>query len=108
MRAMQARYPDDKFDITMRRAESQPQWRVKCLDCPGQVSDNCFLSARLVLNPFQLYTPGPNETLSNFEVHLKNRQHRHRVNERVNGTAAGGGIGGGVGTVPPWLKRDPF
>lgn len=33
----------------------------------------------------QLYTPGPAETLSNYEVHLKNRQHRLRVNERLAG-----------------------
>ena len=31
----------------------------------------------------QLYTPGPGETLSNYEVHLKNRMHRYRVNERL-------------------------
>ena len=36
---MQARYPDDKFDIILRRvAPGQPfEWRVKCLDCPGKV-----------------------------------------------------------------------
>jgi SWI/SNF-related matrix-associated actin-dependent regulator of chromatin subfamily B protein 1 len=36
---MQARYPDDKFDIILRRAAAgQPfEWRVKCLDCPGKV-----------------------------------------------------------------------
>jgi len=36
-------------------------------------------------NRLQLYTPGPAETLSNYEVHLKNRQHRLRVNERLGG-----------------------
>ncbi len=40
----------------------------------------------------QLYTPGPGETLSNYDVHLKNRQHRQRVNERLSGqTVAAGG-----------------
>lgn len=33
----------------------------------------------------QLYTPGPAETLANFEVHLKNRLHRSKVNARVQG-----------------------
>lgn len=33
----------------------------------------------------QLYTPGPGETLTNYEVHLKNRQHRQKVNSRLAG-----------------------
>ncbi|GLB39897.1 putative SNF5-domain-containing protein [Lyophyllum shimeji] len=67
--AMMARYPNDKFEIIMRKvnASSSPEWRIKCLDCPGK-----------------LYTPGPGETLANYEVHLKNRQHRQRVNDRLN------------------------
>jgi len=69
MQAMQAKYANDKFDVTLRKvnATSLPEWRIKCLDCPGK-----------------LYTPGPGETLSNYEVHLKNRQHRQRVNDRLN------------------------
>ncbi len=39
--------------------------RIRCLDCPGK-----------------LYTPGPAMTVENFEVHLKNRQHKERVEER--------------------------
>ncbi|KAF9467184.1 hypothetical protein BDZ94DRAFT_1249793 [Collybia nuda] len=38
---------------------------------------------------WKLYTPGPGESLSNFEVHLKNREHRRRVNERVVGGVVG-------------------
>ncbi|TFK31601.1 hypothetical protein BDQ12DRAFT_671742 [Crucibulum laeve] len=69
MQAMQAKYPHDKFEVILRKvnASTTPEWRIKCLDCPGK-----------------LYTPGPAETLSNYEVHLKNRLHRQRVNERVN------------------------
>ncbi|KZT43362.1 SNF5-domain-containing protein [Sistotremastrum suecicum HHB10207 ss-3] len=66
---MQGRYPDDRFDVIARKTadpEAPPEWRLKCLDCPGK-----------------LYTPGPEETLNNFEVHLKNRLHRKRVIERV-------------------------
>lgn len=46
--------------------------RIRCLDCPGK-----------------LYTPGPGTTVENFEVHLRNRQHKERVEERV-GRRAGG------------------
>jgi SWI/SNF-related matrix-associated actin-dependent regulator of chromatin subfamily B protein 1 len=40
--------------------------RIRCLDCPGK-----------------LYTPGPGMTVENFEVHLKNKQHREKVEVRV-------------------------
>jgi hypothetical protein len=36
--AMNAKYPDDRFDIWPRMAPSgEQEWRVKCLDCPGKV-----------------------------------------------------------------------
>jgi len=47
--------------------------RIRCLDCTGK-----------------LYTPGPETTVGNFEVHLKNRQHREKVAARVAKTAVGG------------------
>jgi SWI/SNF-related matrix-associated actin-dependent regulator of chromatin subfamily B protein 1 len=40
--------------------------RIKCKDCPGK-----------------LYTPGPEKGVENFEVHLRNRQHRHQVSKRI-------------------------
>ena len=40
--------------------------RIKCRDCPGK-----------------LYTPGPDLGVGNFEVHLKNKYHRERVDRRV-------------------------
>ncbi|OBZ66973.1 hypothetical protein A0H81_13301 [Grifola frondosa] len=72
MVAMQVRYPDDHLEVTSRKGASSgtPEWRIKCVDCPGK-----------------LYTPGPGETLSNFEVHLKNRQHRAKVNSRIGAPA---------------------
>lgn len=42
--------------------------RIKCLDCPGK-----------------LYTPGPGMGVENFEVHLKNRLHREKVEKRTGG-----------------------
>ena len=40
MDEMQKKYPNDKFEITIRKVASSqyPEWRVKCLDCPGKVS----------------------------------------------------------------------
>ncbi|KAI1326406.1 SNF5-domain-containing protein [Xylariaceae sp. FL0255] len=40
--------------------------RIRCHDCPGK-----------------LYTPGPEMTASNFEVHLKNGGHRAKVEARL-------------------------
>lgn len=48
--------------------------RIRCHDCPGK-----------------LYTPGPAMTVDNFEVHLKNRQHKERVEERHAKAAAAAG-----------------
>jgi SWI/SNF-related matrix-associated actin-dependent regulator of chromatin subfamily B protein 1 len=47
--------------------------RIKCHDCPGK-----------------LYTPGPEMTVGNFEVHLKNRQHRERVDARTGTSSQSG------------------
>ncbi|KZF21475.1 SNF5-domain-containing protein [Xylona heveae TC161] len=90
---LQSRYPRDMFEGTMRYTAvdaltdqplpssalqaGQPnppnvkyQYfpRIRCHDCPGK-----------------LYTPGPDMTVENFEVHLRNRQHRERVERRVRG-----------------------
>lgn len=38
MAEMQAKYPDDKFEVLLRRPNgTTPEWRVRCLDCPGKV-----------------------------------------------------------------------
>lgn len=71
LEAMHTLYPEDDFDVVPRRPTGDAvQWRVKCLDCPGK-----------------LYNSGPEQTLSNFEVHLKNRQHRARVATRIGARA---------------------
>ena len=51
--------------------------RIKCLDCPAK-----------------LYTPGLEMGFNNFEVHLKNRIHRQKVERRVSERGGGGGGGG--------------
>ncbi|ORX41203.1 hypothetical protein BD324DRAFT_613614 [Kockovaella imperatae] len=72
---LRAKYPLDSFIIVPKlRPADQPsaplEWRIKCTDCPGKV-----------------YTLGPGETLDNFEVHLRNRQH---VEKRTAARAARG------------------
>lgn len=52
--------------------------RIRCHDCPGK-----------------LYTPGPAMTVDNFEVHLRNRQHKERVDERLARNASGASEVGG-------------
>jgi SWI/SNF-related matrix-associated actin-dependent regulator of chromatin subfamily B member 1 len=87
MKALQAKYPEDLFELTISRISDG--WRVKCSDCPGKVRTLLHSLWWMFFNyvRLQLYTPGPNETLGNFEVHLKNRQHRMKVIDRLNFTA---------------------
>lgn len=56
--------------------------RIRCLDCPGK-----------------LYTPGPATSVENFEVHLKNRVHKERVEERWR-RAERGMAGSAAGVIP--------
>lgn len=84
---LQQNYPDDEFEGLMRytavdvttdlpvplNKDTPPEGvrymyypRIRCKDCPGK-----------------MYTPGPETGVNNFEVHLKNRLHREKVDERV-------------------------
>jgi SWI/SNF-related matrix-associated actin-dependent regulator of chromatin subfamily B protein 1 len=54
--------------------------RIRCRDCPGKS-----------------YTAGPETTVTNFEVHLKNKVHRERVVARLGKGGQLGGQGVGVG-----------
>ena len=65
--------------ITIRPDQPQPEDvkfmyypRIKCKDCPGK-----------------LYTPGPEMGVNNFEVHLRNKLHREKVDHRLAQTRAG-------------------
>ncbi|CAG8627324.1 11846_t:CDS:10 [Dentiscutata erythropus] len=61
------KYPRDCFDIIQRPNHHPTEFRIKCFDCPGK-----------------LYQPGPDLTLGNFEIHLKNKSHRMAVEKRWN------------------------
>ncbi|KAF2789209.1 hypothetical protein K505DRAFT_253811 [Melanomma pulvis-pyrius CBS 109.77] len=39
--------------------------RIRCFDCPGK-----------------LYTAGPEHSVANFQLHLKNRNHQNNLKER--------------------------
>lgn len=89
LRELQQEYPSDLFEAIMRYsvldektghttkmdtlpAKKLPQGykaqflpRVRCIDCPGKV-----------------YTAGPEHTVLNFEVHLKNRLHVEKRKQR--------------------------
>ncbi|PGH02469.1 hypothetical protein GX51_04637 [Blastomyces parvus] len=99
-------YPRDSFEGTMRYTAVDPHTglplanaatthagqkltykyfpRIRCHDCPGK-----------------LYTPGPAMTVDNFEVHLKNRQHKERVEERHAKAAEAAGGAAGAGSAAP-------
>ncbi|KIK71297.1 hypothetical protein GYMLUDRAFT_235637 [Collybiopsis luxurians FD-317 M1] len=64
---MRLKYPDDEFH-PQRDPHNNISWRIRYNDCPGK-----------------LYRPSSGQTpsLSNFEIHLKNRMHRKRVDDRV-------------------------
>lgn len=87
---MQARYPDDIFEAVIRKNATSGvyEFRIKCTDCPGKVRGHIIdVAQRTPVHAapcLQHYTPGPGESLQNFEVHLKNRQHRQKVNARLN------------------------
>ncbi|TGZ79987.1 SNF5-domain-containing protein [Ascodesmis nigricans] len=104
---LNASYPDDKFEGTMRLTATDPatgqvvpqnavndgnrerlrfRWcpRIRCSDCPGK-----------------LYTPGPGETVENFVLHLKNRGHREKVAQRKAREA------GGSGAAPATQQSSP-
>ncbi|KAI9087746.1 hypothetical protein DFS34DRAFT_678201 [Phlyctochytrium arcticum] len=63
-RLLASRYPVDNFEVVEKGKTGE--LRMKCYDCPGK-----------------LYQAGPMKSLNNFEIHLKNRQHRANVNSRV-------------------------
>lgn len=38
MTNLSARYPQDRFELIQKKASTDDNWRIKCLDCPGKVS----------------------------------------------------------------------
>ncbi|KAG9113372.1 Microtubule-associated protein, microtubule dynamics during spindle orientation, partial [Ceratobasidium sp. 392] len=75
--ATQMRYPHDRMDVVLKLSSqdaeesSTPEFRLKWL-----------------IQFEQLYMPGPEQTLTNFEIHLKNRTHRFNVGQRIAAEAA--------------------
>jgi len=63
LQALLQAHPTSNIELVIR---SDGDYRIRCVDCPGK-----------------LYTPGPQKTLANFEIHLKNRMHKANVEERM-------------------------
>lgn len=78
---LRAKYPHDRFEL---RPKGVGEWRIRCLDCPGK-----------------LYNPGPGETLTNFEIHLKNRAHRANVATRLEKGGEGSDVGAVITAASP-------
>ncbi|CAG8973274.1 hypothetical protein HYALB_00000035 [Hymenoscyphus albidus] len=82
---LRRKYPLDRFEATMKHSAVDSDTRMPC-PSGSKVPDNTefmyFPRIRCQGCPGKLYTPGPEETVDNFEVHLKNRQHRERVDAR--------------------------
>ncbi|KAG4304076.1 hypothetical protein PORY_002440 [Pneumocystis oryctolagi] len=66
--ALRQRYPHDRFEGFVRQGNNTAETivRIRCNDCPGK-----------------LYIPGPALTVENFEIHLKNRNHRIRFLKKI-------------------------
>ncbi|KAK4227941.1 hypothetical protein QBC38DRAFT_363004 [Podospora fimiseda] len=86
-------YPNDRYEAWMRfvavnnetgqqelgqvppNRQKEFSWfhvpRIKCLDCPGKS-----------------YTAGPDNTVQNFEVHVRNQKHQKQVAQRVASAGA--------------------
>lgn len=85
---MRMRYPNDALDVVAQQQLNPSTggvvtvFRMVCGDCPGKVRTCNLLYQRSLTGRSQLYIPGPGDTLSNFEIHLKNRNHRGRVQFR--------------------------
>ncbi|KAI9000681.1 hypothetical protein BD414DRAFT_472410 [Trametes punicea] len=66
------RFPGHVFDVVARLVPNPSTgghvtvFRIACGDCPGH-----------------LYVPGPGETLSNLEIHLRSVHHRRTVEARL-------------------------
>ncbi|KAI0829023.1 hypothetical protein BC628DRAFT_1361950 [Trametes gibbosa] len=72
LRDIHLRYPNDAFDVRAHQRQNPSTggvvtvFHMMCGDCPEE-----------------LYTPGPGDTLGNFEVHLNDHVHRGRVHARM-------------------------
>ncbi|SZF06085.1 unnamed protein product [Blumeria hordei] len=81
-------YPNDRFEGVMRYSAVNSSTETPCAaPSPGQSTEGIkwMYLPRIRCHdcPGKLYTPGPEATVGNFEVHLKNRQHRERVELRI-------------------------
>jgi SWI/SNF-related matrix-associated actin-dependent regulator of chromatin subfamily B protein 1 len=99
-------YPSDSFEALMRYCAINDKEQTVPIPAPGQPIPPgvqfCYLPRiRCHDCPGKLYTPGPDMTVTNFEVHLKNRLHREKVDSRVGFSTVPGTGGGKSAAAPP-------
>ena len=87
-------HPNDNFEGIMRYTAvdaltGQPITGQNPPQDPTRVSHRWFPRIRCYDCPGKLYTPGSDLTVDNFKLHLNNRGHRGRVEERVRGGRGG-------------------
>ncbi|KAG9237229.1 hypothetical protein BJ875DRAFT_454401 [Amylocarpus encephaloides] len=85
---LRLKYPTDRFESVMKhsaisKTTGQPVPAVSGQPLPEGVKMTHLPRIRCNDCPGKLYTPGPEMTVDNFEVHLKNRAHREKVETRV-------------------------
>ncbi|KAH8909723.1 SNF5-like protein [Coniochaeta sp. PMI_546] len=98
LQALLKTYPNDSFEGVMRYCALNEQEQPVPLPAPGQpvppgVQFYYLPRIRCHDCPGKLYTPGPDMTVGNFEVHLKNRLHREKVDSRVGKSTRAGRSG---------------
>ncbi|KAI9826310.1 MAG: SWI/SNF chromatin-remodeling complex subunit [Thelocarpon impressellum] len=96
---LHASYPSDSFEGFMRYAAVDPATGIPIPTTiqppppppPGGVKHQYLPRIRCNDCPGKLYTPGPDTTVGNFEVHLRNGAHRRNVERRVAAAAEAAG-----------------
>ncbi|OCK82787.1 SNF5-domain-containing protein [Lepidopterella palustris CBS 459.81] len=91
LQELREKYPNDNFEAVMRYSavdqKKQESVKVEQLTpgapLPPNVKTQFLPRIRCIDCPGKLYTAGPGLTVENFEVHLRNRQHKLMVEKRA-------------------------
>ncbi|KAK0629769.1 hypothetical protein B0T17DRAFT_506294 [Bombardia bombarda] len=111
LQALGTKYPNDQFEGYMRHCAVNIHTNVPVVlppgtDTPPDVQFMYLPRIRCLDCPNKLYTTDPKMTVENFEVHLKNRAHREKVDARISknaraASAAAATAAGATATAAP-------